>query len=183
MSPATTRVFLSVLLMLFSAQSSLRAEDARIYARDVPARYQSIFQFFQLIERPHDKVKTSDESPPSDWPVTEISKFISPEGIRFSDVQKEGLNGLYSKPRIQQELERRKGPIFEIFNWLCNHYSMPYKQYSELSFQAYGDKVSVVLGDGGDVRLVFRQGGLSIREGRDVGPTIVGIDLLRESGH
>jgi hypothetical protein len=118
------------------------AQDFRIHKRDIPTEYKDVLRFFEVIQNPvepHDAFSAKDAPR---WDVSQLMRFVSRNGIRFTDVNHE-IEGRISAKQIQNALDMRKGKAFRAFAHLSHIYSIPYKQYSELNFQSSKDSVVV----------------------------------------
>jgi hypothetical protein len=115
-----------------------------IKERDVPTEYHEIYDFLETIKYPKDPTSAEGfrlEKTPN-WDTAKVMKFISKEGIEFTDVNDNSKNDLPYE-RIEQELRLRKGEAFKRLGHLAYIYSIPYKQYSELKFEAFNTNVRV----------------------------------------
>ncbi len=117
--------------------------EHRIYFRSIPRGYESEAAFFRLLQwpKPPDDMFNPDDAP--HWELNELKKFIPPEGIKFSDVNHE-MEGTAGQEQILQSLRTRKGKPFTSFSHLSHIYSVPYKQYSELTFKTDSKGQTVV---------------------------------------
>lgn len=131
--------------------------EHQIYFRSFPHAYESEAAFFQLMQwpQPPDSMFNPTEAP--HWDIGKIEKFIPPEGIEFFDVNGHTM-GKASRKEILQNLKARNGKWFAAFAHLSHIYSIPYKQYSELSFST-DQKEQVLVNIASWYTLTFRKNG------------------------
>lgn len=124
-----------------------------IKERNVPEQYQDEFEFLELIKWPQEPDGAFDASKAPRWNLTEVMAHISQDGVNFTDANGIAV-GHVSKAEILEQLDKRDGQVFRSFAHLSHIYSIPYKQYSELSFKDAGNETIVDIG--GWYRLVFK---------------------------
>jgi hypothetical protein len=129
-------------IALILASATVVAQDFHIHKREIPQEYGDVYRFFETIQNPVEPRDAFSAKDAPRWDVPQLMQFVSPNGIRFTDVNHE-LEGRISAKQIQNALETRKGKVFRAFSHLSHIYSVPYKQYSELTFQSSKDSVVV----------------------------------------
>jgi len=112
---------------------------ALIKGRTIPAEFDGAYEFLELIKYPQEPDGVFDPQKAPHWNVDRIMSFISPRGIDYSDVNRPRRVHLRYND-IRQHITKRKGLAFEILSHLAHIYSVPYKQYSELTFRRDKDK-------------------------------------------
>ncbi len=131
--------------------------ENRIYFRSFPSGYESEAAFFKLLKWPEPPEGSFDPAAAPHWDLDKLKKFLPADGIRFSDVNHR-MEGTASREQILQSLENRKGNLFDSFAHLSHIYSIPYKQYSELSFRT-DSKGRIVVDVAGWYTLTFVRNG------------------------
>jgi hypothetical protein len=125
--------FIIFFLHITIINSDILSQDYQITGRDVPQEFLDAFKFLEFIKYTKEpKGEFKPEAAPR-WSRTIIDSIISDNGINFSDVN-EDSSTLLSKNVILASLAQRKGMAFKTFSHISHIYSIPYKQYSELSF-------------------------------------------------
>jgi hypothetical protein len=142
----------AVLAFCFSAF----AEDYRIHSRSVPAGFEGEAAFFELVKWPEEPSGVFDAERAPSWNIEEIGRYIPVQGIEFVDVN-HSFQGQIRRDAIIRSLKQRKGQPFRAFAHLSHIYSIPYKQYSELTFKREGSVAVVRMSDW--YTLSFQHGG------------------------
>lgn len=130
------------LVALLMTYATVADDDYRIHGRAVPSGHESEASFFELVKLPAEPAGAFDVFRAPYWDLAKVSEYIDANGIDFTDLNHH-LDGRKTKNEILSSLRQRKGPVFQAFAHLSHVYSIPYKQYSELSFARSGN-LSVV---------------------------------------
>ena len=126
-----------LLAMFVALTSPVCAADYRIHARDVPPGFEREAAFFELVKWGSEPEGGFDEKMAPVWNLDELGTFVPDGGIEFVDVN-HSFEGRVQKAQILQSLRQRQGQPFTAFAHLSHIYSIPYKQYSELTFKREG---------------------------------------------
>jgi hypothetical protein len=132
----------------------------RVTTRNVPPEFTQAFEFLEFIKFPNEPKGVFNPQAAPHWNASKFMIFIAANGVTFSDVNRDTpFHG--SRTQIQASLMSRRGEIFSMFSHLAMIYSIPYKQYSELSFEKTNNEFVVNVGD--SYRLTFMSEGASLR--------------------
>ena len=119
----------------FSMPTDASADNSyKITSRTVPDDFRQAYEFLEFIKFPKEPEGGFEAQEAPRWDLSRFMSFISAEGVIFSDVNG-GISGRRSPAQIRSALTQRKGAVFKVFAHLAHIYSIPYKQYSELTFQ------------------------------------------------
>jgi hypothetical protein len=105
-----------------------------------------IMEFLELIKMPMEPVGGFDPKNAPEYMLVDLMAYISQEGLSISDVN-DRINGTFGKKQVLDELSARQGDIFKTFAHLSSIYSVPYDQYSKLTFTKSGDEINVYVSD------------------------------------
>jgi len=133
---------LATAFVLVLASVATFAQGYRIQERNISPEHKDIFRFFEAIQNPVEPRDAFSAKNAPRWDVARLMQFVPSNGISFADVN-HAIEGHISAKQIQGALETRNGKAFRAFAHLSHIYSIPYKQYSELTFQNKNDSVVV----------------------------------------
>ncbi|MFZ2162919.1 MAG: hypothetical protein WAW02_11935 [Sideroxyarcus sp.] len=128
----------SVLIAITCLTNSFAEESYEIKERVTPSGFEAEATFFEFVKWPggFEGVLVTSKAP--HWNLDMLAKYIPSEGITFEDVNY--LEAVHiSRDKILRSLKARKGYPFKTFASLSYVYSIPYKQYSSLSFEKQGE--------------------------------------------
>lgn len=90
--------------------------------------------FLDLIKLPSEPSGRFDPANAPHWNIDRFMSFMSEQGVVLTDVN-DSSHRTVSANQLRSELISRKGEAFKTFAHLAHIYSMPYRQYSEVSYQ------------------------------------------------
>jgi hypothetical protein len=122
--------------------NSSAAENYRIDQRITPSGFEAEAAFLESVKWPKKEHGAFDANKAPHWNIDELAKYIPSAGIVFEDVNQKN-KGTISHEEILQSLKDRKGKPFKIFAHFSSIYSIPFKQYSSLTFEINGDVSTV----------------------------------------
>jgi len=108
--------------------------SAKITKRVTPAEFSEPQGFLDSIKHSSEPKGGFDPSKAPRWNTDRFMSFISDQGVVLTDVN-DSSNRKVSPGQLRSELTSRKGEAFKTFAHLAHIYSIPYKQYSEVSYQ------------------------------------------------
>ncbi len=158
-----SRAIVAIPLFAFIAfQGNAFASDSNsqpylITKREIPKQYDRTYRFLEFIKDTKTSNEAFDANKAPHWEVTEILSFIANNGVTFTDVNGY-INGHFSTAVIRKALISRKGQIFITFAHLAHIYSIPYTQYSSLSFDSIHDGVVVHIAEEYDLTFKNEKG-------------------------
>jgi len=133
-------ILLSLVCRVLLAQDSTYLKKSR----DVPADFKGAHQFLEAIKYPQQPDEVFDAKRAPHWDVNKVMSFISARGIDYTDINHPGKTH-FRFSDVRQQITQRKGAAFDIVSHLAHIYSIPYKQYSELSFRRDNDKYIIAM--------------------------------------
>lgn len=125
------------------AEDTPEEESSLITQRDVPPEFKRAYDFLEFIKfqiEPKSALKW--ESVPK-WDTAKLMAYVAKDGVAFAEG---GRVHQRSYRQIQTQISRRKGAVFEALARLSYSYSIPYRQYSELTFAKKGENLIVNVG-------------------------------------
>jgi len=151
------------------------AEDSPYFIKEriIPPEYKIAGEFLEYLKPVNGSVEFSANAAPK-WDIARLLSFISPDGLAATDVNRGGKLVHYTPQQIRNSVTARKGYPFRTFSHVGHIYAQPYKQYSELFFEARSDG-GVVMHMADWYMLTFGQQLGGLRAAR--------IDYLMREGH
>jgi hypothetical protein len=143
-----------------TGRAPLDAESPyRIRSRTVPAEFARAYEFLEFIKYPHEPTDAGEARDAPRWNTSKFLSYLSSKGVIFTDVNDDS-EVHRSLKRIRGELTRRAGVAFGSFAHLSHIYSIPYTQYSELTFTKMRGRFTVHVADWYDLAFVQIKGKL-----------------------
>lgn len=144
-------------------KAAILVSPYRVFTRAVPPDFTQAFDFLEFIKFPTEpKGVFSAQSAPH-WNTSRFMTFVSANGVTFSDVNKE-KSFQASSSQIETALVKRRGDIFTTLSHLAMTYSIPYRQYSELTFDRDNEEFIVSLADWYRLAFVSEGGRLRLKK-------------------
>jgi hypothetical protein len=146
-------VVLSICLLFLTHLMFAQAPNNMITERIIPAEYQEPYRFLETIKWDSLGHGGYQEKNAPFWNVDSVAAYLSSSGVNCIDPN---LNFDMNLPKdtIANQLRNRTGMGFNVIAHLSFIYSIPYKQYSELSFETT-TSVSVVVHIANIYKLTF----------------------------
>ena len=119
-----------------NSQSIHKYENTnKITTRTIPDEFKNAYQFLEFIKWDDDSNEGFNAVRTPHWDLQSLLKFISENGIIISDINENSRKNTFSFYQIKSQLTKRNGKVFTTISHLGSIYGIPYKQYSELSFE------------------------------------------------